>query len=65
MNAAIGIDNSDKYPVTYRKDRPKTHHRALDDSGIEIVEVLGEYIQLARSETGQYCLIIEGRVIPL
>ncbi len=65
MNAAIGVDNSSKYPVTYRKDRPKTEHKTPDDSGIEIIEVLGEYIQLARSETGQYCLIIEGNVIPL
>ena len=57
-NGTQPTDNSSVYPKTYKGTAKKTNHKAQDGSDIEIVEVLGEHIQVGKSKTGRYCLIV-------
>ena len=58
------IDNSNKYPKTYKNEGKKTKHKDPEDKPIEIIEEISEYIQLGKSKN-QYCLIINGNIVPL
>ncbi len=56
--ASEPIDNSSKYPKTYEGEGAKTAHKSTEDEPIEIVEEIGKFLQVGRTKSGRYILIL-------
>ncbi len=56
--ASEPTDNSGKYPKTYEGEGVKTPHKSIENEPIEIVEELGEFLQVGKTKSGRYVLIL-------